>query len=194
MAISILVVAVVSFLHIFAFVFAIGAEMRRSTGKVVPDEYDDRSYCVYDTDASTMYGLSAFILVLLSQAVVTGVAKCLCCGRGLTPGASRTCALFFFVLSWLSFVVAEACLLAGSAKNAYHTKYRGYFDKHDLSCAALRKGVFAAAAAMVLLSLVCSLLFYWCHSKANTSGWQKHENEGLNMNPYPHTTEDMGKL
>lgn len=94
----------------------------------------------------------------------------------------------------LSFVVAEACLLAGSAKNAYHTKYRGYFGKNDLSCAALRKGVFAAAAAMVLLSLVWSLLFYWCHSKANTGGWQKHENEGLNMNPYPHTTEDMGKL
>lgn len=95
----------------------------------------------------------------------------------------------------LSFLAAEACLLAGSAKNAYHTKYWGYYQKHDLSsCAALRKGVFAAAAALVLLSLVWSLLFYMSHSKANTGGWQKHQNEGLNMNPYPHTTEDMGKL
>jgi hypothetical protein len=39
-------------------------------------------------------------------------------------------------------------------RNAKHTKYLGYYMKHDLvSCAALRKGVFAAAAAMMLINL-----------------------------------------
>ncbi|XP_008782312.1 uncharacterized protein LOC103701871 [Phoenix dactylifera] len=179
MGISIAVVAVILFLDLFAFVLAVGAEMRRSTGRVVPDEYDERTYCQYDSDASTAYGLGAFGMLLLSQAVVSGVTRCLCFGRGLTPGRTRACAVASFVLFWFSFVVAEACLVAGSARNAYHTKYLGYYAKQDLSsCVALRKGVFAAAAALVLVSMVMSLLFYWSYSRADTGGWVKHQNEG----------------
>ena len=76
---------------------------------------------------------------------------------------------------------AEACLLAGSARNAYHTKYRGIFGGDDLSCATLRKGVFAAGAALTLLSLLGSVFYYWAHSRADTGGWEKHQNEGLGM-------------
>ncbi|CAD5191372.1 uncharacterized protein LOC135598769 [Musa acuminata AAA Group] len=177
--ISVIVVVVVAFLHILAFVLAIGAEMRRSTGKVVPDEYDERTFCAYDSDASTAYGLSAFGLLLLSQAVVSAATRCLCFGRGLSAGGPRTCAIASFVVSWISFLVAEVCLLAGSARNAYHTKYVGYFAKKDLSsCTALRKGVFAAGATFVLLSMISSLLYYWSYSKADMGGWVKHQNEG----------------
>lgn len=192
MALSISVLAIVICFHLIAFVLAVAAERRRSTGKVVPDEYDEATFCVYNSDASTVYGLSAFLLLLLSQTLVNGVTRCLCFGKGLTPGSSRGCAVFFFILSWLGFLGAEACLLAGSARNAYHTKYRGSFGGRDLSCAALRKGVFAAAAAMVMLSMATSLLYYSSHTKANTGGWQKHHNEGLNMSPYPPTAEDIG--
>lgn len=96
------------------------------------------------------------------------------------PTAAKIDQFIMFILnSRLSFVVAEACLLAGSARNAYHTKYLGYYLKRDLSsCAALRKGVFAAAAAFVLVSMVASLLFYWSYSKADTGGWVRHQNEG----------------
>lgn len=73
---------------------------------------------------------------------------------------------------------AEIALLAGSARNAYHTKYRAAFGGEDLSCATLRKGVFAGAAAMTVLSMVGSILYYWAHSRADTGGWQKHQNEG----------------
>lgn len=76
---------------------------------------------------------------------------------------------------------AEACLLAGSARNAYHTKYRGTFRIEHVSCATLRKGVFAAGAALTLLSMVGSILYYWAHSKADTGGWEKHQNEGVGM-------------
>jgi len=81
----------------------------------------------------------------------------------------------------ISFLGAEACLLAGSARNAYHTKYRGYFVRHDLSCATLRKGVFAAGAALTLLSMLASILYYWAHSKADTGFWEKHRNEGVGL-------------
>ena len=85
-----------------------------------------------------------------------------------------------------SFLGAEACLLAGSARNAYHTKYRATFRVEHLSCATLRKGVFAAGAALTLLSLLGSVLYYWIHSKADTGGWQKHQNEGLGMTNSEH--------
>lgn len=76
---------------------------------------------------------------------------------------------------------AEACLLSASVRNAYHTKYRGIFGGNDLSCETLRRGVFAAGAALTLLSLIASILYYWAHSKADTGGWEKHQNEGLGL-------------
>lgn len=187
MALSVSVLAVVISLHLIAFVFAIGAESRRSTAKVVNDEYDERTYCVYGTDASTVYGLAAFGLLMVSQAVVNCVTRCLCFGKGLVSGtSSSTCAVVFFVVSWVSFLAAEACLLAGSARNAYHTKYRGFFHANDLSCATLRKGVFASGAALTLVSLVASILYYWAHSRADTGGWVKHRSEGVGMTSSGH--------
>ncbi|KAG2582850.1 uncharacterized protein LOC120711960 [Panicum virgatum] len=175
--------AFLSFLNLFAFLLAVGAERRRSTGKVVPDEYDDRSYCLYDTDASTVYGVSALFVLLLQQAIVTAATRCLCFGPALS---SRGCAVAAFVLSWTTFLIAEACLIGGSVRNAKHTKYLGYYMKHDLvSCATLRKGVFAAAAAMMLINLVASLVYYWSYSKAATGGFMKHQNEvGVGMTDY----------
>ncbi|PIA33402.1 hypothetical protein AQUCO_04100080v1 [Aquilegia coerulea] len=181
MAISISILAVITSLHLIAIVLAIGAEGRRSKSKIVPDQYDEHTYCVYDSDASTVYGLAAFGLLLLSQTIVNGVTRCLCFGRGLMTGTSKFIAVCFFILSWLGFLGAEACLLAGSARNAYHTKYRGMFAAHDLSCATLRKGVFSAGAALALVSLIGSIVYYWAHSRADTGGWQKHQNEGLGM-------------
>ncbi|KAI4357749.1 hypothetical protein L6164_001680 [Bauhinia variegata] len=181
MAVSVPILALVISLHLIAFVLAVGAERRRSTAKVVPDEYDDQTYCVYGSDASTVYGLSAFGLLLLSQTVVNGVTRCLCFGKGLVTGCSTTFTVFFFIFSWVSFLGAEACLLAGSARNAYHTKYRATFGIGHLSCATLRKGVFAAGAALTLLSLLASVFYYWAHTRADTGGWQKHREEGLGM-------------
>ncbi|XP_004299041.1 PREDICTED: uncharacterized protein LOC101305664 [Fragaria vesca subsp. vesca] len=184
MALSVPIVAIITSLHLIAFIFAVGAERRRSTAKIVPDEYDEQTYCVYGTDASTVYGLAAIGLLLLSHTVLNAVTRCLCCGKGLVSGSSTTRTVFFFVFSWTTFLGAEACLLAGSARNAYHTKYRGKFNLDDLSCATLRKGVFAAAAALTLLSLIGANLYYWSHSKADTGGWEKHHNEGLGMSNY----------
>ncbi|KAL5726538.1 hypothetical protein ACHQM5_009576 [Ranunculus cassubicifolius] len=190
MAVSLWILAIISSFHLLAIVFAIGAESRRSTSKVVPDKYDERTLCVYDSDASTMYGLTAFGLLLLSQILVHGVTRCLCFGRGLTAGSSKNVAIFFFVVSWLGFLGAEACLLAGSAKNAYHTKYRGYFGAQDISCSTLRKGVFSAGAALSFVSLVGSLVYYWAHSRADTGGWQKHTNEGVGMTSTFHEEQE----
>ncbi|RZC66881.1 hypothetical protein C5167_010574 [Papaver somniferum] len=82
------ILVIITCLHLIAFVFAIGAEQRRSTGKVVPDQYDATTFCVYTTDASTVYGLTAFGLLLLSQGILNGVTGCFCFGRGLMDGTA----------------------------------------------------------------------------------------------------------
>ncbi|GAB2280035.1 hypothetical protein Dimus_014673 [Dionaea muscipula] len=191
MRMSVSILAVLISLHLLAFLLAVGAERRRSTAKVVPDEYDERTYCVYGTDASTAYGLAAFGLLLISQTILNAATKCLCFGKGLSGRASTTSAVFFFVFSWVTLLGAESCLLAGSARNAYHTKYRGFFGGDGITCATLRKGVFAAASALTLLSMVGSILYYWSHLKADTGGWEKHRNEGLGMTAADFTRQEQ---
>ncbi|KAE9611757.1 hypothetical protein Lal_00011529 [Lupinus albus] len=182
MAVSGIVLFLLVALYLFAFIFAIGAEVRSSKAEVVSDEYDNRTYCVYTTDASTDYGLAAVVILILAQVVVNTVTRCLCCGNGLVSGGSSTCSVILYILSWVSFLGAEACFIAGSAKNAYHTKYIGDYLKHDLySCATLRKGVFAAAAALTLFSMLASILYYWAHSRSGTGGWVKHHDDGLGL-------------
>ncbi|GAA0167102.1 hypothetical protein LIER_22110 [Lithospermum erythrorhizon] len=100
MGVSIPILVIIIALDLIAFVFAVGAERRRSTATVVPDKYDERTYCMYGSDASSVYGLAAFGLLLISQTVINGITKCLCFGKGMMGGKSTTSAIFFFVFSW----------------------------------------------------------------------------------------------
>lgn len=77
----------------------------------------------------------------------------------------------------MTFIIAEACLLAGSARNAYHTKYRTALSSDPPSCEMLRKGVFGAAAAFVVLTGIFSELYYVSYSKAKDD-----------VSPYPRDT------
>lgn len=72
---------------------------------------------------------------------------------------------------------AEACLLVGSIKNAYHTKYLAIYAAVDsLVCETLHKGVFVGGAVFLILSMVGSIAYYWVHSMVDISGWEKlHE-------------------
>lgn len=70
----------------------------------------------------------------------------------------------------LTFFIAASCLLAGSVRNAYHTKYRDLMGERAPSCQTLRKGVFGAGAAFIVLTGIVSELYYVSFSKANNSG------------------------
>ncbi|CAL0316408.1 unnamed protein product [Lupinus luteus] len=182
MAVSVIVLFFLVALYLFAFILAIGAEVRRSKAEMVPDEYDNRTYCVYTSDASTDYGLAAVVILTLAQVVVITVTRCLCCGIGLDYGGSSTCSVILYIFSWISFLGAEACFIAASAKNAHHTKYIGDYLNHDLySCATLRKGVFATAGAFTLFSMLASILYYWVQSRSDTGGWVRHHDGSLGL-------------
>ncbi|RWW24851.1 hypothetical protein BHE74_00010029 [Ensete ventricosum] len=169
-----LILVLVFLFDVIAFGLAVAAEQRRSTGKVVADSEDTYNYCVYDSDIATGYGVGALLFLLLSQAILMVASKCFCFGRSLGPGGPRACALLLFLLSWytylhvspLTFIIAEACLLAGSVRNAHHTRYRNMFFDGKLSCETVRKGVFGAGAAFVFFTAVLSELYYVFYANA----------------------------
>lgn len=79
------------------------------------------------------------------------------------------------------FFIAEACLLAGSVRNAYHTKYRISLGDNPPSCETLRKGVFGAGAAFIVLTGIISELYYVSFSRANDGKAPYSRDTGVTM-------------
>ncbi|URD83831.1 fiber protein Fb34 [Musa troglodytarum] len=155
-----------------AFGFAIAAERRRSTGTIVTDN-TNASYCVYDSDVATGYGSGAFLFLLSSQSLLMGVTKCMCFGKPLAPGGNRAWSIIYFASSWLTFLIAEACLIAGATKNAYHTKYRHMVYAQNWTCESLRKGVFIAGAVFVVFTMILNVYYYMYFAKATSQSARK---------------------
>ncbi|GAA0171725.1 hypothetical protein Leryth_018396 [Lithospermum erythrorhizon] len=181
MASSVVLVIVFVF-DLIAFGLAIAAEQRRSTATQAKDQ--STNYCVYDSDIATGLGIGALLFLLASQLLVMGVSRCLCCGRALRPGRSRAWAIVLFITCWVTFIIAEICLVAGSARNAYHTKYGSLVTQNPPSCATLRKGVFGAGAAFIVLTGIVSELYYVSYSKADDKSLPTSRDAGIGMGTY----------
>nr|AFK47945.1 unknown [Lotus japonicus] len=109
------------------------------------------------------------------------VTRCLCCGKAMRPSGSRSWAICLFITTWLTFIIAASCLLAGSVRNAYHTKYRDLMGDNAPSCQTLRKGVFGAGAAFIVLTGIASELYYVSFSKANNGPPPYARDTGVRM-------------
>ncbi|XP_010263784.1 PREDICTED: uncharacterized protein LOC104601960 [Nelumbo nucifera] len=185
---STLVHLLVIVLSLVAFGFAIAAERRRSTGRIVVDQ-NNATYCVYHSDVATGYGVGSFLFLLSSESLLMGVTKCMCFGRPLTPGGNRAWSIIYFVSSWVAFLIAEACLISGAAKNAYHTKYRGIIYAENFSCETLRKGVFIAGAVFVIATMILNVYYYMHFSRATTqaatASKTNRANSAVGMTGYP---------
>ncbi|KAL8505925.1 hypothetical protein ACS0TY_016957 [Phlomoides rotata] len=179
-----LLLATVFIFDLIAFGLAVAAEQRRSTGISKLDSEGNYRYCVYDSDIATGYGVGAFLFLLVSQVIIMAASKCFCCGTPLKPGGSRACAVLLFIICWVTFLIAEACLLAGSVRNAYHTKYTTQFFNQPPSCETVRKGVFAAGAAFVLFTGIISEFYYTSYSKARGSSAPYGGEAGVGMASY----------
>lgn len=138
-------------------------------GTLRKDEATNQTYCVYHSDKATGYGVGAFLFLLSSQSLLMGVTKCMCFGTPLSPGGNRAWAIIYFLCSWMAFIVAEVCAIAGARTNAYHTRYRNMIYADDFSCESLRKGVFIAGAVFVVATMVLNIYYYVYFTRATTS-------------------------
>ncbi|KAI4299350.1 hypothetical protein L6164_032818 [Bauhinia variegata] len=98
MVYSTLLLAVVFVLDLIAFALAVAAEQRRNTAKIADD--GQNKYCLYDSDIATGLGVGSFLFLVVSQIIIMVATKCLCCGRAMRPGGSRSFAICLFITSW----------------------------------------------------------------------------------------------
>ncbi|KAF2314305.1 hypothetical protein GH714_025221 [Hevea brasiliensis] len=183
MASKLLLITVFIF-DLIAFALAVAAEQRRSTAIIKQDSEINYNYCVYDSDIATGYGVGAFLFLMASQALIMVASQCFCCGKPLNPGGSRAWAVILFITCWVFFFIAEVCLLAGSVRNAYHTKYRTVFSDNPPDCQTLRKGVFGAGAAFTFFTAIVSEFYYIFYSKARDSFQTFGGEIGVGMGTY----------
>jgi hypothetical protein len=177
---SLLVHILVIALCLTAFGFAIAAERRRSTGSIITD-LNNSTYCSYDSDISTGYGVGAFLFLLSGQSLLMGVTKCMCFGQPLAPGGSRAWSIIYFASSWITFIIAESCLIAGATKNAYHTKYRHMIYAGSWTCDSLRKGVFISGAVFVVFTMILNVYFYMYYTKSTSQAAKKTSKTAANV-------------
>ncbi|XP_068639008.1 uncharacterized protein [Aristolochia californica] len=185
---STLVHLLIVVLCLVAFGFAVAAERRRSKGHIIAFPRDNTTYCAYSSDVATGYGVGSFLFLLSSQSLVMGFTKCMCFGRPLAPGSNRAWSIIYFASSWLTFLIAEACVIGGAAKNAYHTKYRSAIYAQNVSCETLRKGVFIAGAVFVVFNMVLNVYYYMYFTKATNqpaSHKPNRPNSSVGMTGYP---------
>ncbi|KAF1881844.1 hypothetical protein Lal_00042559 [Lupinus albus] len=96
---------------------------------------------------------------MVTQILIMVASRCFCCGKPLNPGGSSACAVFLFLISWVFFLIAEACLLAGSCKTYYNLET-------PPSCEMVRKGTFAAGAASIFFTAIISQFYYINYSSS----------------------------
>ncbi|KAF5198510.1 fiber [Thalictrum thalictroides] len=180
---STVLLVLVFIIDVIAFALAVAAEQRRSSAHIAADVQQNK-YCVYDSDIATGLGIGALVSLMVSQVIVMVASRCFCCGKALGPGRSRAWAIVLFITCWVTFIIAEVCLLAGSVRNAYQTKYINLSEQSP-SCQTLRKGVFGAGAAFIVFTGICSEMYYFCYSKAKGNPPLEYERDtGVRMGNY----------
>ncbi|CAL1385360.1 unnamed protein product [Linum trigynum] len=143
-------------LEFVAFLLALTAEQTRSRATVVVDTNCDYTYCVYDSNIATIWGSAAFGLLLAGQFLT-----CFFLSGKASGNKRRCCAAISAAICWIAFLGAEACLLAGSVKNAQRTKYRFLYMAGDPHCETLRSGVFQSGAILIMISSFASKMNVW---------------------------------
>ncbi|CAM6086413.1 unnamed protein product [Calypogeia fissa] len=196
-------------LEIIAFGLGLGALAQHNKGYWVDEllktnSTTDVSSTVRSGHCGNMHsvaalGAGAVLLLILGHAVVTLVTGCFCCGSGETRGRARACAIFAFIMAWICFLLAGACLIAGvsvrETRLASIGKIAGkiiqkdgnfYFSYH---CQAIRENILAAGVAFTALTLILDLTYYLAHSKARHNWtWEqsfKNGDPAVNMAAYP---------
>ncbi|WZZ83483.1 hypothetical protein YC2023_104055 [Brassica napus] len=54
--------------------------------------------------------------LLSRESLLMSVTKCMCFGRPLAPGNDRAWSIIYFISSWMSFLVGDACFISGATE------------------------------------------------------------------------------
>ncbi|PQM41252.1 uncharacterized protein Pyn_13349 [Prunus yedoensis var. nudiflora] len=152
-----LVCCAVGLLGLLSAATGFGAEKTRIKGSQV--QFVSTTQCEYPRSPALGLGVTAAVALMVAQIIINVSTGCICCKRSPQPSNSNwTVALFCFVVSWFTFVIAFLLLLTGATLNDQHDVESMYFGNYY--CYVVKPGVFAGGAALSLASVVLGIVYY----------------------------------
>ncbi|CAM6107823.1 unnamed protein product [Calypogeia fissa] len=128
-------------------------------------------HCFYPSSPALALGVSAALVLLIAQVLVTVLGGCVCC-RSAPPGppnspaaSNRSVAIICLVACWITFLNAFALLMAGASLNDQRQEYMWLGGE----CNVVKPLVFAGGSLLALATVVLDLIFYLASSAANSA-------------------------
>ncbi|PPD78326.1 hypothetical protein GOBAR_DD24753 [Gossypium barbadense] len=112
--------------------------------------------CTYPKSPSHVLGLTSALMLLIGKMILNFSTGCLCCKR--RTGQSQKCALIFYIIYWITSILALTLLLKAAAFQAQH-KEATVMNGWEY-CSLVRPGLFACGAVLAVISLVFGILYY----------------------------------
>ncbi|XP_072960292.1 protein MODIFYING WALL LIGNIN-1-like [Typha angustifolia] len=160
-------VAMVLLLTMVAFSCSLAAEFKKLKAK---DMKLDGSLCSLPRSSAFGLGMAAIICLSLAQVVGTSAAA-LGSLRSTNKSnnndnTTRVVSIVLLVLSWVTFALAITLLATASSMNIGQYYGKGWMDGE---CYIVHNGVFAGAAALVIVTVVFILWFMYVTQPAVAS-------------------------
>ncbi|XP_072983623.1 protein MODIFYING WALL LIGNIN-1-like [Typha latifolia] len=146
-------VAMVLLLTMVAFSCSLAAEFKKLKAK---DMKLDGSLCSLPKSSAFGLGMAAIICLSLAQVVGTSAAalgslRSANKSNNNNNNTTRIVSIVLLVLSWVTFALAVILLATASSMNIGQYYGKGWMDGE---CYIVRNGVFAGAAALVIVTVV----------------------------------------
>ncbi|XP_017254286.2 protein VASCULATURE COMPLEXITY AND CONNECTIVITY-like [Daucus carota subsp. sativus] len=117
------------------------------------------SQCKFPSSPAMPMGLTAAVALIIAQTLINITTGCLCCHSEQFRFNSRLiAAVFCSSMSWFTFSAAFLLFLIGAALNYKHGEESLYYG--DYSCYVVKRGVFAIAAVLSLVTVALGILSY----------------------------------
>ncbi|KAK8660305.1 hypothetical protein V6N13_051233 [Hibiscus sabdariffa] len=146
---------VVGLLGMISAGLGIAAEVTRVKASQV--KLDIFSQCSYPQSHALVFSIISAAALLIAHVIINAATNCFCC-KTTTPRSQMSTALCFYIISWITFVIAIGLLLTGAKLNERHDASvirNGYYY-----CYVIKPGVFAAGAVLAALSCLFGVFYY----------------------------------
>ncbi|KAH9320454.1 hypothetical protein KI387_015093, partial [Taxus chinensis] len=136
---------------------AIVAEFKHTKADEVRYEHGE---CTLPSSPALWLGSVAAIALVVAQLLANAMGGCVCCCTKYVhkiPSRNRSIAILCLFFSWVTFGCALFLLVAGASMNERQPYKKQWMERE---CFVVKKGIFASAGLLSLLTVIFSTVFY----------------------------------
>ncbi|KAK8657014.1 hypothetical protein V6N13_098948 [Hibiscus sabdariffa] len=150
------------------------AEFTRLTASQVNEDVYEQ--CSYPFSPAPLLSITSAVTLLIAKIIINLATGCFCC-RARTAQSNRSKAFCFYIVSWITFIIAMVLLLIGAKLSERHDEAvvrNGYYY-----CYVMKSGVFAGGAVLAALCCIFGIIYYHTiKSEGEDAGNTPFPNEG----------------